>query len=155
MTHKRLLFPVLMFLFAFSLVACQEETTTTAGLDYGDFDYIEDYDEVFNRREGTYIVYLYSDSCFNCGEIKADILAFADSYTDRAMFFFNVDNATSDLQNAFLTTLGRTQVGTPSLILIKDNGFSTTASSRYFFSGASSVLSILTDLEKGTYQYWS
>ncbi len=155
MTMKRLFLPLILLILAFSATACAEKTTTTAGLDYEDFDYIEDYDEVFNRREGTYIVYLYSESCFNCGEIKRDVLAFADSYTDRAMFFFNVDNATAELQNAFLTTLGRTQVGTPSLILIKDNGFSTTASSRYFFSGASAVLSILTDLEKGTYQYWS
>jgi len=155
MTHKRLFLPILIFILAFSVVACQAETTTTAGLDYGDFDYIEDYDEVFNRREGTYIVYLYSESCYNCGEIKSDVLAFAEAYSGRAMFFFNVDGATAELQNDFLTTLARTQVGTPSLILIKDNGFSTTASSRYFFSGASAVLSILTDLEKGTYQYWS
>jgi len=155
MTIKRLLLPLLLLVLAFSTTACQAETTTTAGLDYDDFDYIEDYDEVFNRREGTYIVYLYSESCFNCGEIKEDVLAFAEAYSDRAMFFFNVDGATADLQNAFLTALARTQVGTPSLILIKDNGFSTTASSRYFFSGASAILSILTDLEKGTYQYWS
>lgn len=154
MTSKRLLFPLILFILAFSLSACAAETTTSAGLDYDDFDYIEDYDEVFNRREGTYIVYLYSESCFNCGEIKEDVLAFAASYTDRAMFFFNVDGATADLQNAFLTTLARTAVGTPSLILIKDNAFSTTASSRYFFSGASAVLSILTDLEIGDYPYW-
>jgi len=155
MTHKRLFLPILIFILAFSVVACQAETTTTAGLDYGDFDYIEDYDEVFNRREGTYIVYLYSESCYNCGEIKEDVLAFADSYTDRTIFFFNVDGATADLQNAFLTALGRTQVGTPTMILIKDKAFDTTASSRYYFEGISRILSIITDLEKGTYQYWS
>ncbi|MDP3130641.1 MAG: hypothetical protein Q8N15_04820 [Bacillota bacterium] len=154
MTIKRLFFPLFLLFLAFSVTACAVETTTTDGLDYDDFDYIEDYDEVFNRREGTYIVYLYSESCYNCGEIKEDVFAFASTYADRTMFFFNVDGATSDLQNAFLTTLGRTQVGTPSLILIKNNAFSTTASSRYFFSGASAILSILEDLEKGTYQYW-
>ena len=155
MTIRRLFLPLLSALLAFTLLACQTTTTTTAGLDYSDFDYIEDYDEVFTRREGTYVVYLYSLSCAQCETIKDDVLAFASSYADRTVYFFNLDLGSSTLQNTFLTTLGKATVGTPTVILVADGGFDKTASSRYFFTGSSDVLSILADLAKGSYPYWS
>ncbi|MFA5007411.1 MAG: thioredoxin family protein [Candidatus Izemoplasmatales bacterium] len=155
MTIRRLLFPLLTLLVGFALVACQTATTTLGGPDYDDFDYIEDYDEVFNRREGTYIVYLYSESCYTCNSIKDEVLAFAGAYADRTIYFLNVDNATATKETVFLTTLGKNEVGTPTLLLIKDSGFDKNASSRYFFTGSSPILSIINDLENGDYPYWN
>jgi thiol-disulfide isomerase/thioredoxin len=153
MTKQRILTPVLALLFAFALFAC-DQTTTTAGADYGDFDFIEDFDEAFNRREGTYIVYLYSETCENCNRIKDQMLAFAAAYDDRVIFFFDVAKATTALQDAFLFQLGKTTVNTPTLILITANGFDKTVASRFYFEGASAILGIINDLENGSYQYW-
>lgn len=155
MTIRRLLFPLLTLLLGFALVACQTATTTLGGPDYDDFDYIEDYDEVFNRREGTYIVYIYSETCGTCNSIKDEVLAFASSYTDRTIYFFNLDGATATKEEELLTPLGQSEVGTPTLILVKNKGFDKNAFSNYCFSGSSRILSIIVDLENGDYPYWN
>jgi len=153
MTAKRLFLPLLFLFAAFALTACAE-TTTAAGLDYDDFDYIEDYDEIFDRRAGTYIVYLYSESCHNCATIKSEILAFASAYDDHVLFFFNVGEGSAALQNDYKEAIGITEVQTPVLLLITDNGFDKTASSRFYFAGVTAIRAILNDLENGSYQYW-
>ncbi len=145
-----LLFPALVLAF----LGCGVTTTTTTGLDYSDFDYLEDYDEVFTRAAGTYIVYVYSTDCYNCSLFKAEFLEFASTYTDRPIFFFNVSAATSSLQAAYLSTIGQTGVRTPALLLITNNGFDKTVASRFYFEGAPIIRSLINDLENGAYPYW-
>jgi len=152
--RKILLFLLTPMLLAF-LFGCGAATTTaTTGLDYSDFNYLEDYDEVFNRAAGTYIVYIYSTDCYNCSNFKAEILEFAATYSGRPIFFFNVSNATSSLQAAYLSTIGQTGVRTPSLLLILNNAFDKTVASRFYFEGAPIIRSLLNDLDNSSYPYW-
>ncbi|MFH0993116.1 MAG: hypothetical protein V1761_02065 [bacterium] len=152
--RQRILLMFILPLLCLSFLGCETVTTTTTGRDYADFDYLEDYDEVFNRNAGTYIVYIYSTDCYNCAQFKDEILEFAATFTDRTIFFFNVSNATSSLQTAYLDMIGQTAVRTPSLVLIKNNAFDKTVASRYYFEGAPIIRSLLNDLENQSYLYW-
>ncbi len=140
-----------------SLFGCSgDETTTTTGLNYEMFNYISDYDEIFDRREGDYLVYIYSDTCSICDTIKDTVLEFADTYTGHMIYFFEVTYATTELKTEFLSYIGLNEIlfGTPSLVIVKDNSFETTSFSNYFFAGATDIPRVLRDIENGTYNYF-
>jgi len=139
------------------LFGCSGDTTTTSdGLSYDMFDYIEDYDEIFDRREGTYLVYLYSPTCSICNSIKDTVLEFADTYEKYNMYFFNVDNGTTALETEFLNTIGLSSslFGTPGLVLVKNNSFDKTALSLYYFAGGTEIPNILRDIQNQSYPYF-
>lgn len=155
---KKIITAAFMIILGMTFLGCSNTTqeVTTTGLDYEMFNYISDYDEVFNRREGTYLVYFYSATCANCIAIKNTVLTFANTYTAHTIYFFNVDNATADLKTEFLTLIGvsSSKFGTPSLIIVKDFKFDKTAQSNYYFSGATDIPPALRDIQNGTYQYF-
>jgi hypothetical protein len=153
MLFKRLAMPALALLLAFSILSC-DAATTTSGLSYEDFDHIDDYDEIFDRRQETYLVYIYSLSCSNCASFKEEILAFASTYTDHVLFFFCADDGTSDLEADYLATIGATSLLTPTLLLILDNDFDRNTASRYYFTGSTRIRTVLNDIESDSYQYW-
>lgn len=139
----------LLFVF---VLACQETTTTTT-LNFDLFEQIDRYQDVFTRREGTYLVYVYSDSCVNCATIKERMHEFASTYEGHVIYFFNAALATdgASYQQSYLTKINQSQVQTPSLIVVVDNDFDLTDVSTYYFSGAQAVLNILDDIEYGVY----
>lgn len=153
---KKLFALALGILLGLSTLGCnQTTTTTTAGLDYDMFFSITDYSQVFNRNQGTYIVYMYSDTCAHCVAIKSTVLEFADTNDDIVMYFFNVSTGTEAAQTAFLTTVGLTtsNFGTPTLIVVVDNDFDLTSRSNFLFEGEIPITSILRDIENDAYAY--
>jgi hypothetical protein len=153
---KKPLVLITLLLNLFMFLGCSEKTTTTEySLDYVDFDYISNYYEVFNRREGTYIVYVYSQSCVVCTELKADFLAFADSYTAYNVYFFDAGSVDTTYQADYLSSIGQSNVKTPTLLIIKNGTFDKTAVSRYYFEGESRIRSIMLDLKNNVYPYWN
>jgi thiol-disulfide isomerase/thioredoxin len=149
---KKILFLLLLPIFAASLVACQEQTTTTT-VNFELFEQIDRYQDVFTRREGTYLVYVYSDTCVNCQAIKQRVYDFANEYTGHTIYFFNAALATDaqTQQQAYIAKIGQTQVQTPSLVVVVDNDFDLTMLSNYYFMGAATVLNVLDDIQNGAY----
>jgi thiol-disulfide isomerase/thioredoxin len=153
---KKLFTMILFGLVSVSLFACQTTTATTT-VNYDLFEQIARYQDVFNRREGTYLVYVYSDSCVVCETIKTQVYNFADTYPDgetgHEIYFFNAAKATDSAANqaAYLLAVGQTQVSTPVLLVIIDNAFDKTNLSTYYFAGAQAVSNILEDIKNGAY----
>ena len=147
-----LLFSILFSLLA--LIGCGTKTTTEDALDYDDFDYLSDYDEVFDRPVGTYLVYVYAETCQACARLKTDILAFASQYTDHVIYFFNAGAVDSTNQAPYLEAIGQASVQTPTMLVIKD-GFDLTNVSRYLFIGETRIRSLITDLTNDAYPYWN
>lgn len=155
MLLKKSIISFLLIFTMFSIIGCSQETTTTAGLDYSDFDYISDYSEVFNRREGDYLVYVYQDTCAACLRLKTDFLNFANTYEDYQIYFYNVGkNSDTTNQAEYLSIIGQTQVSTPVLLVVKNKSFDNTNVSRYYFAGETKIRAMMTDLEKDSYPYW-
>lgn len=152
---KVLLFALTLSL-SFTILACNT-TTTEEGASYEMYDSFDRYQDAFTRREGTYLIYIYSTSCSACLTFKPEILAFADSYTDEVLYFFNSAAATdaSTHQQAFLAAIGQASVETPTLLLITDGGFDTTNIDKYYFAGISEIRNILNDLSNNSYPYFS
>lgn len=154
---KKVMTMVLSLFLGVALYGCNSETTTTTtGLNYEMFDYIEDYDEIFDRRQGTYLVYIYSPSCTVCESIKDTVLEFADTYTAHEIYFLDVTNASSTAETEFLSLIGlsSTVFGTPSLVIVVDNDFDKTAFSHYFFAGGTEIPAVIRDIQNGAYQYF-
>ncbi len=154
MLAKKLMLISTLLLSLFTLLGCAT-TTTTDVLDYDDFDYVDDYNDVFNRSQGTYIVYVYASSCSVCAKIKADVLEFAEGYTDYPIYFFDAGAVDTTYQADYLNTIGQASVQTPTILIIKNNTFDKTNVSRYLFSGESKIRSLMTDLENDAFLYWN
>ena len=155
MKLKRLFLSLVILLGVFAFIGCAETTTTVIGLDYTDFDSIVDYSEVFNRREGDYLVYVYQTSCAACIRLKSDFLDFADQYDDYNVYFFNVANVSeSSDSSTYLATIGQPSVQTPVLLVIKNKSFDTTNVSRYFYAGEAKIRAVMTDLQNDAFPYW-
>ncbi len=156
MTFKKTLFLLLILVLTLSAFACNTTTTETA-LSYEDFEYFDRYQDAFNRREGTYLIYIYSTTCTVCATFKPEVIAFAAAYTDEVIYFFDsgaaTDAATS--QPAFLAAIGQASLQTPTLLLIKDGAFDLTNIDKYFFSGIPAIRNILNDLTNNSYPYYS
>jgi len=149
---KKFLLLFLLPLFALSLTGCREQTTTTT-VNFELFEQIDRYQDVFTRREGTYLVYVYTDTCVNCQPIKQKLYDFASTYEGHTIYFFNAAKATDaqSQQSAYIAKIGQTQVQTPSLLVVVDNDFNLTVLSSYYFVGASSVVNVLDDILNGAY----
>lgn len=156
MKFKRFLLMMIMILGSFSAIGCNlTATTTQVGLDYSEFDSISDYTEVFNRREGNYLVYVYQTNCSACIRLKTDFLAFADTYSDKNIYFFNVGNLSESADSStYLATIGQPSVQTPVLLVIKNNSFDKNNVSRYLYTGESKIRAVMTDLQNGSFLYW-
>ncbi len=156
MRLKRFLISIMMVLGIFSAIGCNLTTTTSQiGLDYSEFDSITDYSEVFNRREGDYIVYVYQTNCAACKSLKSDFLAFADTYTNKNIYFFNVGNLSESADSStYLATIGQNSVQTPVLLVINNNSFDKTNVSRYLYAGESKIRAVMIDLQNGSFPYW-
>jgi len=155
MLLKKSLLSFLLIFTLFATLGCSDVTTTTKGLDYSDFDYITDYSEVFNRREGDYLVYIYQDNCAACIRLKTDFLNFANQYTDYNIYFYNVGTSSDTTNQAqYLSIIGQTQVSTPVLLVVKNKSFDNTNVSRYYFAGETKIRAMMTDLQKDAYPYW-
>lgn len=150
---KKLLSISLFVLAALSLVGCTQTTTTTTNINFDLFEQIDRYQDVFTRREGTYLVYVYSDTCVNCQPIKQRMYDFATNYEGHTLYFFNAAKATDAQahQQTYLAKIGQTQVQTPSLVVVVANNIDMTALSSYLFFGAAAVVNVLDDIQNGAY----
>ncbi|HRY78447.1 MAG TPA: hypothetical protein P5154_06775 [Candidatus Izemoplasmatales bacterium] len=158
MTRRSWLLAVLVTAMAFALTACGSTTTTADELGYEDFDYIDSFAQIWTRRDpgGDYIVYLYSTSCATCEDIKDEMFAFAQNYTARHVYFFDItgyQTSDPDVAQNFVAVTGITQLYYPALLLVEDQGFDPTAQNRYFYSGKTRILPILYDLEQGVFTF--
>lgn len=153
MKFKRMLSLLLLILTAFVLVGCGTTTTTADTLNYEDFNYIESYSEVFTRREGSYLIYIYEPTCANCNKIKDTVLTFAADYTAHAIYFFDTTDVDDTGLSAFLLKTGQASVDTPSLIIVIDNDFDTTNQSKYLYTGITKIPLALSDLKKGAFDW--
>lgn len=87
-------------------------------------DKIIEYNALFKQNEFEYYVYIFSNSCIHCNEIKNEIIDFDNNITI-SMYFIQFSpqiNVNKDIES----TIGCNNIedfsilGTPSLILIKD-----------------------------------
>lgn len=53
--------------------------TANPQLDYDDMEQMNSFAETYSQEEDVYLVYFYAESCPACGNIKREVLAFADS----------------------------------------------------------------------------
>jgi hypothetical protein len=143
-----------LILVGVALYACSTTTITTEGLDYEDFNYIEAYSEIFDRREGTYLIYLYEPTCANCNKIKTSVLSFAAGYTAHPIYFFDVTGIEDEAGEAtYLAKTGQTTLSYPALIVVIDNDFDLTNKAKYLYTGVSKIPLVLTDMKNGVYDW--
>ncbi len=149
---KKLVSLLVLNLFLSLLLACQTTTTTTE-ISFDLFQQIDRYQDIFTRREGTYVVYVYSDTCGACLQIKEEMATFGDTYTAKVIYFFNASKATDaqTYQQLYLTYIGQTQVQTPVMLIVVDNTFDSTNQSLYYYAGVSAIRNITRDLLNNAY----
>jgi len=153
MQKKLLLFP-LFVLVVLSITSCATTTVPTDSLSYDDFDFIESYDEIWNRSEGTYLVYLYSTSCVNCIEIKSTVLHFAATYSLHNIYFYNVfGNIDTQAKADYLAKVGDPEVYIPALIVVIDNDFDVSQTSTIFYKGRTDIPEVMEKLLNGTFSF--
>jgi len=122
---------------------------------YDNYTLITEYDGIFEYDNGgeealqDYVVYLYSDTCENCTNIKNDVLRIGNSLNRDEEFFFlaNVDTMTDADANlaAFLETIDLTSLGTPMIIIIANGEFNAV------YDGSTDVVNILETIQDGDY----
>ncbi len=134
------------------LLACQTTPTTTE-INFDLFQQIDRYQDIFTRREGTYLVYVYSDTCGACLQIKEEMATFGNTYTRKVIYFFNASKATDaqTYQQLYLTYIGQTQVQTPVILVVVDNTFDSTNQSLYYYAGVQAIRNITRDLQNNAY----
>ena len=135
------------------MIACQTTTTTSTYNGFDLFNQIDRYQDVFTRREGTYVVYVYSDTCSSCQNIKQEMFEFGSDYDQKAVYYFNVSKATDaqTYQQVFLQYMALSQVQTPAIIIVMNNTFDSTNMSLYYYVGIQSVRNIVRDLRYNAY----
>jgi hypothetical protein len=150
----------LMVLMSFLLVGCTSTTTTTSltdgtsTLDYSDFDSLSDFNEVFNRRQSTYLVYVYSSYCTVCATIKMKYFhLLLRLMTIRSILSMRI-SCGFRLQTRLLDAIGQSTAQTPVMIVVKDNDFDKNNINQYLFIGAIKIRSAMTDMLNGAYPYW-
>lgn len=151
---KKIGLVISMFFLGVALYACSTSTTTPEGLSYEDFNYIEAYSEIFDRREGTYLIYLYEPTCSNCNKIKTSVLTFASTYTAHPIYFFDVTGLADETgEAAYLAKTGQAELIYPTLIVVIDNDFDLTNKTKYLYTGVSKIPLVLTDMKNGVYDW--
>ncbi len=119
---KLILFP-LMTMF---LVSCANENKVIAEEhDYSDVNHLFIcWDDIFEIKDRQYFVYIYSETCGHCQEIKQDIISYALNHDS---FYFIKFNSEIPIINDRNLVIGKNKVeelgivGTPSMFLITGN----------------------------------
>jgi len=131
-------------------------TGTTTVLDYAGFDHLGGYDEIFDRSQATYIVYLYSLTCHNCSAIKQDVFAFATNHTLHPIYFLNVDLVGSDGRAEYLARTGQLSIGVPCMVLVSEQGtFDPEMTGQHLARGSAAVLELIALIEAGNVPNWN
>jgi len=129
---------------------------TTTDLDYAVFDHLGGYDEIFDRSQATYIVYLYSLTCHNCAAIKQDVVAFATTHTLHQVYFLNVDQVDSEGRAEYLARTGQLSIGVPCLVLVSEQGtFDPEMTGQHLARGSAAVLELIALIEAGNVLNWN
>ncbi|MBI9008733.1 MAG: hypothetical protein JEZ05_01770 [Tenericutes bacterium] len=130
---------ILVLALMFSLVACDEETTTT--MTYPEMSYlsfsaywITDVDEQLTQDESVYYLYFYGSNCVACQTIKDEALYTIEFLDVDAVYFVQADSFSAI--NAAITI-----EGTPSLVKIVNGEVDEV------FTGGTSVLAALHGLD--------
>ena len=119
---KLILFP-LMTMF---LVSCANENKVVAEEhDYSDVSHLFIcWDDIFEIKDRQYFVYIYSETCGHCQEIRQDIISYSLNHDS---FYFIKFNSEIPIINDRNLVIGKNKVeelgivGTPSMFLITDN----------------------------------
>ena len=119
---KLILFPLMTML----LVSCANENKVVAEEhDYSDVSHLFIcWDDIFEIKDRQYFVYIYSETCGHCQEIKQDIISYALNHDS---FYFIKFNSGIPIINDRNLVIGKNKVeeigivGTPSMFLIADN----------------------------------
>jgi thiol-disulfide isomerase/thioredoxin len=129
-----------------------ESATTTLG--YDAYGVLADYDGIFDRPEGTYLVYIYSSTCSHCLSIRDEMLAFAASYGTHPFYSLCIDEADGEGIDIFLDAVGRTAVAVPCLLVVVDGGVPADRLADRFFLGTTEIRNALVAMLDGTYAGW-
>lgn len=62
--------------------------TANPQLDYDDMEQVNNFAETYSQEEDVYLVYFYAESCPACGDIKREVLGFADDNTYDVPVYF-------------------------------------------------------------------
>lgn len=132
---------ILVLVLMFSLVACDEETTTITTIVYPEMSYlsfsaywITDSSEQLTQDESVYYLYFYGSNCGACYGIKNEALYTIEFLDVDSVYFIQADKY-SDINEAI------TLEGTPSLVKIVNGEVDE------IFTGGTSVLAALHDLD--------
>jgi thiol-disulfide isomerase/thioredoxin len=112
-------------------------------LKYDDFEHLQTYEEFDNKPEQKYAVYLYSEECGYCIQIKNKLLNFADSNeSDLKVYFIDIYSVSGNS-----TVLPSQVTGTPSLIVIEDGNVVDV------FGGSEDIPAFIDDINNGEYTF--
>lgn len=119
---------------------------------YNSYTFVEDYKDAFVMKDddgnaiSDYVIYVYSNTCQNCTNIKSDVLRIGNRLNrgDDMFFLLNVSSVKGD-SGAFLTTIQQSQIATPMLVVVSGGTFTE------IVTGSSSVVSLLEQIRDGLY----
>lgn len=117
---KKLFLLPLMTMF---LIGCTKENKVVAEeYDYSDISHLSIcWDDIFKIEDKQYFVYIYSETCGHCQEIKQDVISYALNHDS---FYFIKFNSGIPIINDRNLVIGKNKieelgiVGTPSMLLI-------------------------------------
>jgi len=120
---------------------------------YGNYQAVEDYSVVFDMKDEAdqeildYVIYVYSNTCENCVNIKNDVLRIASKLNrgEDVFFLLNASNINGE-NDDFLETIEQTMILTPMLIVVKDGVYYEK------FTGSTAVLTVLESIQNDTYE---
>ncbi|MFA7075173.1 MAG: hypothetical protein WC152_00685 [Candidatus Izemoplasmatales bacterium] len=118
--------------------------------DYNNYNSIDKYADAFDMKDANdqaisdYVIYVYSDNCEGCDNIRNDVLRLANKLGENEFFLMNISNVEDESED-FLETIDKTSVQTPMLIIVNDGEF------EELFSGSVSVVDVLKTIEDNTY----
>ncbi len=100
----------------------------SGNLDYSDFKNRQvTKSNAMEQVEGTYYIYIYSDGCKYCDEIKQDVLSYADKGSTKLYLYNFSTYPVETTTDASYSNVGATSMlsvrlyGTPTLFKVVDN----------------------------------
>lgn len=116
---------IITILFAFSFLAGCD---VAKNLDYSDFNNRQvNKTNAMEQVEGTYYIYVYSNNCQYCENIKQDVLKYADSGSYKLYLYNFSSNPIETTSDPNYSNVGATSMlsvrlfGTPTLFKVVDN----------------------------------
>ena len=117
-------------------------------LDYDDFDYVTNYQQIQSQDESEYFVYYYSETCGYCQQIKNRVMAFSEENgADVKVYMMDAYNVSGYRELVFDPISGDVLGGTPALIAVSNGTI------RHISSGYIEVLNTIDEVNDGTYDY--